>query len=170
MRAGARVLTTAILVCAFAYGLQLLRSWIGLPDYQVPVLSCVALAVFLVATPLLICKVALPARRAGEERAAVAARETTWHLCAVGIYAWSLVFFQYAAIHDSLPEEVLMFLSVILLPFSLLFFLVPMFMLFSVGIGILALGKAKSRRAKWIVALVDFSAPVGYAAFLWGIF
>lgn len=159
MRAGARILTVAILVCAFAYGLQLLRSWIGLPDYHVPVLSCVALAVFLVAA----FRVALPARRAGEEQPTAAARENTWRLCAVGVVAWLLVLAQFS----SLVETGWLKLLWIFLPMSPYGILVPFFLLFSAGIGFLALGKARSRRAKWTVALVDFSPPIGYAAAAW---
>lgn len=162
MRVGAGVLAVAILICAFAYGIHVLGSWLRLPD-QVPVLYYVALAVFLVVAFLLICKVALPARPAGEEQPTAAAREKTWRLCAVGIVGWLLVLAQFS----SLVETGWLRLLWIFVPMSPYGILVPFFLLFSVGIGILALGKAKSRRAKWIVALADLSPPIGYAAAAW---
>lgn len=93
-------------------------------------------------------------------------------LCAVGICAWSLVLLLFAlphAVHHvRLPEEEALTLYPLVFLFFFLFdlFLMPIFLLFTVGIGILALGKAKSGRAKWIVALVHFSAPIAYVCWL----
>lgn len=91
------------------------------------------------------------------------AGESLLRLCAVGIAAWIVVLLLFVVAHVELPEWTEEAVFHLIMPWGLLF-AVPMFLLLAAGIGIVAIGKARSRGAKWIVALVHFSPPLGYAA------
>ncbi len=94
--------------------------------------------------------------------------ERLLRLCAVGLTAWVFVILLFLTTHVGMPEDVAIVLFLItcfpfLLP-PLPGLTVALFVCFSMGIGLLAVGKAASPRAKWIVALAHFTAPIGFAA------
>jgi hypothetical protein len=89
-------------------------------------------------------------------------------LCGIGIAAWIVVLLLFLVVHVPLPDWLGLPLA-FLLSFPFAWFVpIPVWpsllVLFAAGIGVLAVGKARTRRAKWIVALVHFTAPFAYAA------
>jgi len=112
------------------------------------------------AAVLVLCR-CLPGPRPRTDLAWAPLPESTFRLCGVGIAAWLPVLLMFVMAHFQLPDWVYSTLGIPLF-FSIV--LGPFFLLFTIGIGILAVGRAKSRGAKWIVALVHLSAPMGYAA------
>jgi len=161
VRPGALLLSAAILVCAFAYGFYLLWYLEDLSAPDAPRWYFAGLVVALAAAVPVLWEASWPARRARQEAPESTAPERLWHLCAPGVAAWLWVLVLFGRWWSWSP---LVLLGPVVSP-RLLLVAVPAFLLFSMGIGILAIGKAKSRGAKWIVALANFSAPAGYA--LW---
>ncbi len=155
MRMAGFLLSAAVLGGIIVYCLGLLGDAEGPEPARIAALlvsSAVAVAI--------LCK-CLPSRRPRADSARAPLPESTLGLCAMGIAAWFPVLVLFAVRHIEMPRwtwNTLGWLFFVSLVWGLFF------LLFSAGIGFLALGRAKSRGAKWIVALVHLSAPMGYAA------
>ena len=173
MRVVGLILSAAVLVGIVGHCLRLLQDPERMsrtsPWHYVGLLVAVVVAV-------VIFSESQPARQRRQDRHDRPPRESLLRLCSVGLMAWVLVLLlflgAYVVPHVTLPDAIVETVpfAVFWLPFGLLF-TVPMFLLLSTGIGILAIGKAKSVRAKWTVALVYFSPPLGFVAWwltVWG--
>jgi len=164
MRLGVVLFSAALLVFALAYGFYLLSYLEDLSLADVPLWFCLGLVVSVAAGVLVLWEASWPARRSRKETTESAPPERTGHLCAAGIAAWLCVLLLFASRRVDLRDGPLRMLGPVLHP-GLLHLAVPAFVLFAIGTGILAIGRAGSPRAKWIVALAHFTPPLGYVAF-----
>lgn len=143
-----------VLVGAFAFLLSLLGTRLS-PD-GIPGAAWVSLAGF----AFILTREAVVHARDGEPQRAP---ESTLRLCGVGIGAWILVLLSRFAPRLDLPAPAWLAWCLSLLGFVFAnVFTVSLMMLFAVEFGIVAARKARSAVAKCAVAVVHFSAPVGY--------